>query len=414
MRCLFVSRIGRRLCSSVVGVVALLAWSGAGRAQTLTPTETYLQGVDTPINYGTVIANYAIEGVCTVVDGVCDGISGGEIDFYVDGVDVCQMTAGEGGTCPYPTGLEPDGSSYPVGTHIIYSAYLGDSTYAASSSPPQAVVMLPVIAGPTASVYGDAVTFTGTVGDAAYNVAGTVSFMEGSTVLGSQAVQSDGTASFTTSSLAVGTHNITACLLDSADGKTYCSTPLTIVVTAPTPPPPPPPPPGPVTYTLTVNPTAISVGVGNSVAVQVVVTALNGYSQPVQLGCSGLPFETTCTFAQSLIPAGGGSTTLLVSPAAPHSCGVSTPDFVAPNLKVGMAGLLLSVLAMFGMWRRRRLVKGLVLLMVLSALSGLSGCGTKCKDFGTEPTNYTFTVTGTSMGSPVTSETVTMKMNVHL
>jgi len=144
------------------------------------------------------------------------------------------------------------------------------------------------------------------------------------------------------------------------------------------------------------------------------VTALNGFSQPVQLGCSGLPFETTCTFAQSLIPGGDGSTVLMVSPSAPHNCGVSPPDFVAPNARGGMAGLLLSMLAMVGLRRRRRWVKGLALLVVLGALSGLSGCGTQCKDFGTEPTHYTFTITGTSVGSSPVSETVMMKMDVHL
>jgi hypothetical protein len=373
-------------------------------------TTTTLVDVQPIIYYGDIIANDGIEEVSPYPGG-------GTLDFTINGAVGCTITFPP--VAPTASLLCPDttGVGYPVGTYIVQSVYSGDTNYLPSQSADQTVIILPDLSGPSASTFGEAVTFTATVGDATSNTLGTMSFLDGSSVLGTDMVGSAGTSAFTTSTLAVGTHMITACLLDAADGKTYCSAPLTIVVSAAvTPPPPPPPPPG--SYTLTVSPTALSVGVGNSVTAQVVVTALNGFDQPVQLGCSSLPNETTCSFGQAVIPVGGGTTTLVVSPAAPHSCGVSAPDFVAPNLGAGMAGLLLSALALFGMRRRRGLLRGLVvgvlLVAGLGALSGLGGCGGKCKDFGTEPTNYTFNVTGTSMGSPAMSETVVVKLNVHL
>jgi hypothetical protein len=168
------------------------------------------------------------------------------------------------------------------------------------------------------------------------------------------------------------------------------------------------------TFTLVVNPVAISVGVGNSAAVMVTVTTPSNFTQTVQLGCSGLPYEATCTFVQPVLGVSGGSTQLMVSPAAPHNCGVSTPDFVAPNVRMGMVGLGLGVLALLGMRRRRRFLKALMLVGVLAMLPMLGGCGSRCKDFGTEPANYTFSVTATSMGSPAQSLAQAVTMKVHL
>jgi hypothetical protein len=395
------SPMGRWLCV-LIGVCGSL-----GSAQAQQATTTTLMGIVSPIYYGDIIANGGVEQVSPYPGG-------GTLDFTIDGVVACILTFPAIAPtvalqCPDTTGV-----GYPVGTYTVQSVFSGNTGFLASQSSTQTVVILPVLGGPSTSMFGEAVTFTATVGDATSNAAGTVNFLEGSTVLGSGPVEGDGAAQFTTAALAVGLHNITACLVDSLDGNTYCSQPIAILVTAAVAPPPPPPPPPPGTFTLAVNPAAISVGVGNSVTVQVLVTSVGGVSLPVQLGCSGLPNETTCTFGQALIPAGGGSTTLMVSPAAPHPCGVSTPDFVAPNLRAGMAGVLLSVLALFGLRRRRRLFAVVLLVAGLAALSGLDGCGGKCKDFGTEPTTYTFSVTGTSMGSPVESQAVTVKMDVHL
>ncbi|UAJ79755.1 HtaA domain-containing protein [Leifsonia sp. ZF2019] len=78
---------------------------------------------------------------------------------------------------------------------------------------------------------GSPVTLTATVSPA--DVAGTVTFAEGSTTLGSQAV-SAGTAAFTSSALGVGTHSITAAFApaDSAAYGGSTSSATTVTVTA--------------------------------------------------------------------------------------------------------------------------------------------------------------------------------------
>jgi hypothetical protein len=374
-------------------------------------TTTTLQDVLTPIFYGQIIADTGIEEVSPEPDG-------GTIDFLINGVVACSLPY-------YPSGNEPTscppgtGAGYDAGTYMVQSVYSGDQNYLTSSSPVYTVEVQPdptsasLTASPgTSSTVGQAVTLTATIADAYTTARGTVDFFDGTTLIGTGTVNGSGQASFATSSLAMGTHSLSACLVASLDflASSPCGT-LSFTVN-----PVVTPPPG--SFTLAVNPAVLSIGVGNSVTAEVVVTALNGYHEPVQLTCSGLPQETTCTFVQSLIGAGGGSTGMIVSPAAPHACGSSTPDFIAPNAETGLAGLMLSALALLGLRRRRKLVRGLALMMLVpggvTALSGLGGCGGKCLDLGTQPATYTFTVTGTSTGSPVTSQTVKVTMDAHL
>src|SRR5262249_53544882 len=104
-------------------------------------------------------------------------------------------------------------SSLSVGTHSITAQYGGDATFAGSTSSPQsqsvskANTTTALTSNRNPSKVNQSVTFTATVSPSA--ATGTVRFFDGSTLLGSAAV-SGGVASFTTTSLAVGTHSITA------------------------------------------------------------------------------------------------------------------------------------------------------------------------------------------------------------
>jgi hypothetical protein len=113
-------------------------------------------------------------------------------------------------------------ASLGMGHHSITAVYSGDTDHAASTS---ATLDLPVapdgtvttlVAAPTSSVYGQSVTFTATVAATAPGVStptGTVTFMDGSTTLGTGKLSTVGgvtTATFTTSKLSVGSHAITA------------------------------------------------------------------------------------------------------------------------------------------------------------------------------------------------------------
>ena len=119
------------------------------------------------------------------------------------------------GTNPLVFGLTAFSiSSLSVGSHNITAVYSGDSNFLGSTS--NVVIQkvhydtktsLTSAANPSTS--GQSVTFTATVTAAAGTPTGTVTFSDGSTVLGPGTL-SGGKATYTTSALSVGTHPITA------------------------------------------------------------------------------------------------------------------------------------------------------------------------------------------------------------
>jgi hypothetical protein len=268
------------------------------------------------------------------------------------------------------------------------------------------------------SILGQSVTFSAvvaTTGSFAAVPTGTLSFFDASTQLNPAPIPLDpgGDASFTTATLAVGTHPITAVFTGNSSFAPSDSAVVSQVVA------PSLSNPG-NGFLLLVNPTAISVGVGNTATVSVNIVALNNFTQTVQLSCSGLPAESTCSFAKGLIPSGGGTTTLSVTPAAPHACGSGSPYFVATNgLSGTLPALTLTALGLFLLRKRRRFVQAVTLAVVLCLLPALNGCSSQCTDFGTQPNTYTFTVTATASGAtpPSTApqvSTQTVQMVVHL
>jgi MYXO-CTERM domain-containing protein len=310
-------------------------------------------------------------------------------------------------------------SALSVGTHTITACLIASLNFDAScssalqeqvtlvpSAPLATVTLLGTSVNP--SVVGQSVTFSASVGSTGAFVtvpAGTVTFRDGAATIGTATLDSSGNASFSTAALAAGLHTITAVYAgNSTTAESTSAAVMQQVNTAVT--------SAGVGFVMTVTPTTLSNGIGVSAAVSVTITDLNGFDQPVQLACAGLPNETTCTFAQSTIGAEGGTTALIVSPQGPRPCGAVAANggrSSVPNISWMMA----FVVGAFFVRRRRRLLQGLVLMAALCALPMLSGCG-DCADLGTKPGNYSFTITGTAMGgSAAVSHTQTMQMMIH-
>src|SRR5205085_12238765 len=87
------------------------------------------------------------------------------------------------------------------------------------------------------STYGGAVTFTATVSASSGTPTGKVSFFDDGTLLATKTLDASGTASFTTSSLLVGDHPITAFYSGDANDAsstgtlTQTITPATLTIT---------------------------------------------------------------------------------------------------------------------------------------------------------------------------------------
>jgi hypothetical protein len=154
------------------------------------------------------------------------GVPTGTVDFY-DGATFL-------GAAPVEVVGGTDQASLPalalaVGSHSFTATYLGEYDYLGSTSDPvnEAVSLIgtstSVLSSLNPSTYGATVSFTATVtpvSNAGPGPSGTVTFSDGSTVLGTAPVTLSGgkyVATFSETSFAVGTHDITVSYSGSSD-----------------------------------------------------------------------------------------------------------------------------------------------------------------------------------------------------
>jgi uncharacterized delta-60 repeat protein len=124
-----------------------------------------------------------------------------------------------------------------LGQHTLRAVYGGDPAFAGCTSPPvyEVVAQAPtttVLTGPASpAAIGQPLTFTATVSPAfSGSPIGTVTFFDGSTELGTARVNGAGHASFTTTTLATGTHQIRAQYSGSSLFVGGWSDPFTVLV----------------------------------------------------------------------------------------------------------------------------------------------------------------------------------------
>ena len=160
------------------------------------------------------------------------GTPTGTVTFYDNGTQL--------GTGPYS--LNGSGvatystSSLTVGTHPITATYSGDTNFTTSTSSPALSQKVTQASSSTSgtsslnpSVYGQSVTFTATVSSCIGSTCptGTVTFYDGTTSLGTSNLNTSNprTATYSTSSLTVGTHPITATYSGDTNFTTSTSSP---------------------------------------------------------------------------------------------------------------------------------------------------------------------------------------------
>jgi len=123
---------------------------------------------------------------------------------------IAQQTVSADGTFSF------SGLILSVGSHSLSTMYSGDANNAAATS---AVVVVVVQQGPSTetlttsaspSTQGQSVTFTATITSPSPNPTGTVTFLDGTTVIASVPLGAAGVATYSTNSLTVGTHQISA------------------------------------------------------------------------------------------------------------------------------------------------------------------------------------------------------------
>ena len=187
------------------GVVTVLS-NQLGLGQSKTSTTTALQSSLNPSAFG-----QSVTFTATVTPTSGTGTASGTVTFMDGSSTLGSRTLDSSGQAAYST------SSLAVGPHSITAAYGGDSNYKGSTSPSlsqvvnQSSTTTSVTSSANPSTFGQSVTFTATVNwSGAGTPTGSVTFMDGGTTLGTSPLNGSGQATYTTSSLAVGTHSITA------------------------------------------------------------------------------------------------------------------------------------------------------------------------------------------------------------
>jgi hypothetical protein len=141
-------------------------------------------------------------------------IPDGELVTFYDGTTTLGSVALAGGTAAFTT------SALSAKTHTVKATYIGDATFKPSTGFVTQVVnkyttTTTLTSSPNPSQFGQAVTFTAHVTGTGPAPTGKVKFLDGTTSIGSAAL-SGGVAKLTKSTLAVGTHPITAEYLSDA------------------------------------------------------------------------------------------------------------------------------------------------------------------------------------------------------
>jgi large repetitive protein len=183
-----------------------------GTAEPVNSTTTTLTSNPDPSGFG-----QNVTFTVTVVTGAGTGNLTGKVNIA--------DTFG-GSTTTIATGLALNASgvatfsttALAVGLHSIVATYGGDTQHFTSSSAPALIQTVlegtstVVTSSANPSAVGQSVTFTATVSAATGGVTpdGTVSFMDGTTILGTQTISAGGVATYAISTLTAGVHQITA------------------------------------------------------------------------------------------------------------------------------------------------------------------------------------------------------------
>lgn len=169
----------------------------------------------------------------------------------------------------------------------------------------------------------------------------------------------------------------------------------------------------PPTFTFGASPSSLTVNSASQGLVTLTLTPQYGFNSAVSFACSGLPTNATCIFSPTTVtPSGSAATTQLTISVGAQATAVR-PDS-HPFLPATGLAFVVSVFA----WKRRRVLGGVLVALVLAGVGLISGCGGGGAGSGgssgggpsQNPVTYSVTVTATS-ATVMRTTTVTLTVN---
>jgi len=303
-------------------------------------------------------------------------------------------------------------SSLAVGTHSITATYSGGTGFTGSVSTVLSEVVAQESTTTTLTASGttpganQSVTFTATVKSGTSIVpAGTVSFLDGTTQIGSSSLNGSGVATFSTAALAAGTHSITAVYGGSSNFAGSTSGAASVVVTS-------------AGFSLTsVALTPASVKPGGSAESTITVTPTGGLNpSSVKLTCTVTPVANpavACSLGSMTVTGGAGSAKLTVSTGGTQAA-LSEPAHGSGRLILALMipGMFLCGAGIRKPNRRKLLAMGWVFLVLTGCMLQMA-CGgyspeSSSSDSQTPAGTYTVKVTGSVSGAQQSTTSVSL------
>jgi hypothetical protein len=263
---------------------------------------------------------------------------------------------------------------------IPTATYLGSST--TNSAAPQTIL---------------AATVLNSTGDPTPAPIGTVTFFNGTAVVGSGPLDSSDVATVTLN-LPAGSYTVTAYYSGDLLHAASTSPVVTVNVSG-------------TGFNLNVNPATVTVAAKQNATVTVTLSSVNGFADAIGLGCASLPGGVTCHFSSISTNLTANETPsqtihLNIDTNNPLTVGSSTVNTYSGNRGAYLAGLFLPFSLFFGwvFWRfRKRYAAALTRSLVL-LLSGVVLLLTGCAEINigyAAPGTYVIQVTGIAASSGI-------------
>ena len=350
------------------------------------PTTTTIASSANPAQAGESVTFTA------TVTAQVSGTLTGTVTFN-DGSTVLGQAPLTSGTSSFST------ASLTTGSHSISASYSGNSGFTGSVSIALSQVVqkagtsTTLSAAPSTAGVNQSVMLTATVTPGTSGLpTGTVSFLDGTTQIGSSSVNGTGVAAFSTSTLTAGTHAITAAYGGDGNFNGSTSSGTNVAITNS----------GFSLASSALSPASVAPGTSARSAITITPTGAFNAST-VNLTCSVSPRVSepvTCSVGAVVVAGGTGSSTLTVSTTGPVVALRKDGGFTKLVFALLMPGLFVCGAGIGKSNRRKLLTAGLTFLVLTGCMMQTACVGTSSSGNGTTPGTpagaYTITVTGSS------------------
>jgi hypothetical protein len=297
-----------------------------------------------------------------------------------------------------------------VGNHPITAAYIPTGGFSSSAGAlTQTITALASVttlsASPNPALFGSSVTLTAQVTGSQATPSGSLTFFDGNTALATVPLDASGHATFTTTTLAVGTHSLTALYAGNTIYSTSTSPAFIETIN-----------PLPKDFTITLASPTITIKTQHHLTTTLTLTSLNSFADTLALACANLPAYVTCQPTPNPAPlTANGSTavSLYVDTDSVLGYARNRPSPPPGNAHASSFNLtlLLTPISFFtglaAFFRRRTRLRGLLIFLALIPASfALAGCGEIIYPYDVPPSaapgTYTIPITATGATTGIT------------